>query len=183
LTSAVLIPALGLGFIITERTGLWDRWLGLTEVEKIAVRFETSYAENVDRQVGPDEPGWQPVMRLIRRYSGVVIPAHQDPRALVRYQAILSGKVDLGSGHIAEWTAPSTPIAIIFKEPGLPIKNGDVLPVGTIADLRGWANRCRADLKFLISDVLLGLTTIGLGFLLWFSDLTKSSLVGPSRST
>lgn len=64
-----LLPALILGFIVTEHMGVWDSWLGLNEVERIATRFETSYAKDVDRWVDPGEPGWQPLLKLIRRYS------------------------------------------------------------------------------------------------------------------
>ena len=52
-----LLPALILGFIVTEHMGVWDSWLGLNEVERIATRFETSYAKDVDRWVDPGEPG------------------------------------------------------------------------------------------------------------------------------
>lgn len=171
LSAAVLVPALGLLFIASERMGLWDRWLGLNEVERIATRFETSYAEDVDRWVDPGEPGWQPLLGLIRRYSGVSIPKNREPRGVARQVAILSGKIELGDGQIAEWTAPSTPILLVFSEHGKSFSMGDVVRVGAIGDLRVWCDRRRADLKFFMSDLLLGLTTIALGFVLWMVDL------------
>ena len=172
LSSAVLVPVLGLGFIASEKMGFWDRWLGLNEVERIAARFETSYANGVDRWVDPGEPGWQPLLELIRRYSGASIPKDREPRGIARYQAILSGKVELGNGQVAEWTSPSTPILLVFKDHSAPlIWNEDILLVGTIGDLRAWCDRRRADLKFLMNDVLFGLTAIVLGCVLWLADL------------
>lgn len=83
-----LLPALILGFIVTEHMGVWDSWLGLNEVERIATRFETSYAKDVDRWVDPGEPGWQPLLGLIRRYSAASIPKDREPRGLARSPAI-----------------------------------------------------------------------------------------------
>lgn len=93
-----LLPALILGFIVTEHMGVWDSWLGLNEVERIATRFETSYAKDVDRWVDPGEPGWQPLLGLIRRYSAASIPKDREPRGVARSPAIISGKLDLGDG-------------------------------------------------------------------------------------
>lgn len=173
LIAAVGVPVLLLGSIITERVGIWDYFLGLNEVEKVASRFETSYAEGVDRQIGPDEPAWKPILNLIDRYSGAKFPTDRKPRCFVRHQAIWSNKIDLGNGRIAEWTAPSTPIAIIFVEPLTPMKNEDVLIVGSIGDIRRWVDMRRADLRFVINDVMLGFTAVLFGFLLWSMDIKK----------
>lgn len=110
--------------------------MGLNEVERIATRFETSYAKHVDRWVDPGEPGWQPLLGLIRRYSAASIPKDREPRGLARSPAIISGKLDLGDGQIAEWTSPNTPILLVFKDHEARILKDDVLPVGTIGDLR-----------------------------------------------
>jgi|RhiMetdeSRZDD1v2_1073273.scaffolds.fasta_scaffold153820_6 hypothetical protein len=60
--SAVGLPVLILGFIISERSGFWDRYFGLDHVLEIATRLETSYAEGVDRQPRPGQPGWDALM-------------------------------------------------------------------------------------------------------------------------
>ena len=91
---AVLFPVLMLSFVATKRWGRWDRWLGLDHVERVAARFDISYAE-VDRQVGPDEPAWPVVLDLISRYSGVELPEDREPRLLARGVAALSGKVKI----------------------------------------------------------------------------------------
>ncbi len=172
LIAAVGVSLILLGSVVLERVGLWDIVLGLNEVEKVASRFETSYVD-VDRQVGPDEPAWKPIMNLIYRYSGVKIPTNREPKCFVRHQAIWSNKMDLGNGQIAEWTVPTTPIAIIFVEPITPMTNNDVLVVGSIRDIRRWVDLRRADIKFLINDIILGIMTVFLGFILWFMEERK----------
>jgi hypothetical protein len=158
LASAVLIPACAIGFVVVERAGLLDYYLGHDAVLEVAARLETSYAENVDRQIGPDERAWRPLLRLIRKYSTATLPDNREPVMLARSVAIASAKLDIGQGQPAEWTAPSTPIILIYSDwPGHEVPPKEYRVVGTIGDLRAWVDRSRADLRFWIQDLSLAL--------------------------
>jgi hypothetical protein len=61
------------------------------------------------------------------------LPAGQEPKAIARYRAVLSGEEPIG-GAIAEWTAPSTPIVLIYGT-GKVLEKGDgAIVVGNIGD-------------------------------------------------
>lgn len=57
-----------------------------------------------------------------------------------------------------EWTAPTTPIALLYKEwPGHRfVGPEDVVFVGTIGDLHAWMQRDESDFDFLIRTILFG---------------------------
>jgi hypothetical protein len=169
LAAAVVLPVIGIGFVLGDRVGLWDRALGLDHVEAVADRFETSYAKGVDRRVGMDEVAWDPLMALVRRYSRVKFPRDRKPSFIARGVAVLSGKLESADGIAAEWTAPSTPLYLAFELPVGQESHGaaDVLQIGTIGDLRSWVQQRREDLRFVFQDLFLALAGTSLGFLLW----------------
>jgi hypothetical protein len=164
---AALLPVCGLAFLWSERLGLWDQWLGLDLVEDVATRFESSYAEGVDRQVEGNEKAWEPLLDLIERYSSAELPTGREPKMLARMQAVQSNKIQTPAG-IAEWTAPTTPVLLVYKGRGAKLTNEDVCLVGTIGDLRVWAARRRDDFRFFAHDVSITLASVGLAFLIWF---------------
>src|SRR4051812_46446315 len=90
--SAVVLPVLILGFIISERSGFWDRYFGLDHVLELATRLETSYAEGVERQLRPGQPGWEALLTLIRKYSPAQLPTNREPKLLARSVAVMSAK-------------------------------------------------------------------------------------------
>ena len=61
----VLLPTIALSLSSAEHFGLIDSFLGLHDVEAVAERFENSYDATVDRQVGPDEVAFKPLLRLM----------------------------------------------------------------------------------------------------------------------
>jgi hypothetical protein len=169
--SAVILPVLILGFVISERTGFWDRYFGLNHVLEFATRLETSYAEGVDRQLRPGQPGWDAMLTLIRRYSPAQLPTNREPKLLGRSVAVTSAKLDLDGGKFAEWTAPSTPIILIYIEwPGQIVTPADYRVVGTIGDIRTWVDKRRSDFHFLTRDILLSMAGIVVGVILWLSE-------------
>ena len=169
--AAVFLPVLTILFVIGEHGGWWDRYLGLTDVLEAAARFETSYSEGVRRIIVPGEPAWAPVLDLIRRYSPAKLPPGREPSVLARFVAVASAKIDTGLGTIAEWTAPSTPIALLYQDwPGNSVPPSDCRIVGTIGDLRTWVDKRRADLHFLGRDVLLSITSIVIGLVIWLME-------------
>ena len=175
LTSAVLIPACAIGFVVTERAGALDHYFGYDSVLDVAARLETSYAENVDRQIGADERAWRPLLRLIRKYSTARLPSSREPVMLARSVAVASAKASIGPGEIAEWTAPSTPIILIYADwPGHAAPPNDYRVVGTIGDLRVWVERSRSDIRFWFQDFSIALFSLAIGGILLASDLTDS---------
>ena len=168
---AVGLPLVTLGFVVLNYYGFWDYCRGLHHVREIAARMETSYAEDVKRVIRPGQPGWDTMLSLIRRYSSAQLPANREPKLLARSVAVASAKLDIGPGQIAEWTAPSTPLVLIYVEwPGQPVEPADYKIVGTIGDIRAWVDKSRADFYFVTRDVLITLTSIFLGGLIWFVE-------------
>src|SRR3989338_7615145 len=114
--AAVCLPLVVIFFVVSEHAGWWDRYLGLDDVLEAAGRFETSYAEDVRRVITPSDAAWVPVVDLIYSYSPAELPTDRQPRILARFPAVASAKAELGAGRIAEWTAPSTPIVLLYKD-------------------------------------------------------------------
>ena len=169
--SAIVLPVVYGGFVITEHAGVWDRLRCLDLVEDVAGRLETSYAEGVDRQIGPDEKAWEPLIKLIYEYSNVELPMDKEPKMVARYVAISSAKIELGKSKFAEWTAPATPIAVLYREsPGQKVSPEDVRLVGSIGDIRTWIRRSKNDFKFLVLDLFLGAFSLGIGVMVWRMD-------------
>lgn len=169
--AAVIIPSVVLVFVISMRVGIWDRWFGLDKVEKVAEKFESSYSSDASHPVRIGDPAWTPILRLISKYSNVDLPKDKEPRVLARFVAVLSGKTDLGQGRIAEWTAPSTPIALLYRDwPGQDVPREDYRIVGTIGDLRAWINRSKDDFRFVMQDILLAVLSITLGAIIWVTE-------------
>jgi hypothetical protein len=167
-------PLLAFLFLINLHVGMVDWWFGYHHLLKVAERFETSYAPNVNRQVGPDEPAWRPLLRLIRTYSTVQLPMERQPIIITRTPAPASGNIPAGPGRIAEWTAPSTPVVLLFRElTAAGLLPEDVLIVGTIGDLRAWVDRDREWVRFIVRDVILGLLTLSLIVIAWHSEGSK----------
>lgn len=170
LAAGVVLPAAIFIFIVADRIGVLDRVAGLDHVLEVASRLETSYAE-VDRQVGPDEAAWKPLLSLIKEYSIATLPEDMKPRMLARSVAVSSARLDLGSGNFAEWTAPSTPVILIYSEwPGQTVQPDNYRVVGTIADLRIWVDRRRSDRRFMFQDIFLSLLTLVLAGIVWWIE-------------
>jgi hypothetical protein len=174
LLSAVAIPVFYLIFVTADHTGLLDKFLGLDLVEDVSERFEISYAEDASRPVRPDEPAWRPLLSLIERYTTVDLPQDKEPKVFARQVAVISAKTDLPGGGYAEWTAPTTPVLLIYREwPGQTVPREDVRIVGTIGDIRLWVEQRRAELRFLFQDIFLGLLAVTLASVIWFGDFRK----------
>jgi hypothetical protein len=169
--SGVFIPLCVLAFVISTRVGFWGYWFGLNHVEKVAANLETSYATNVSRQVRPGDPAWKPLLRLINKYSTANFPKDREPKVFARYVAVGSHKIEAGNELVAEWTAPTTPIMLIYKEwPGQKVERKDNHIVGSIADLRTWITRSKDDFRFLVQDVALAVLSLVFAVVLWIND-------------
>jgi hypothetical protein len=165
--SIVLLPIIGLAFILAEHCGLVDRMLGLDLVEEVANRFDKSYSPHASMPVYPEDAEWRPTIRLIEKYSAVKWPPGRQPQTIARMQAKLSEQD--GGGY--EWTSPATPVAVLYRR--WPATTGQEIPkedwaiVGSIGELHGWVQRSKNSIHFLFSDCFITAMAAILGFWLW----------------
>src|SRR5579871_2174155 len=143
---SILVPILTVAFISSERTGFWDRVRGLDLAERAAKRFDLSYAADASTPVRVGDPEWRPLLSLIEAYSIASLPKGREPRVIARHVAIASAKTQIGPDQIMEWTAPSTPLLLLYRDwPGDDLPPSDVKIVGTIGDLHRWIDQSKAD--------------------------------------
>jgi hypothetical protein len=172
----LLLPFLYLGFIVADRFGVWDRLTGLYLVEQVSQRFDLSYADDASHPVRVGDKTWDPVMKLIFRYSKAHFDESKTPRVVARFQASLSTRTPEQGPVFAEWTAPSTPIVVIYQD--WPTNTGKGIPpeqfciVGTIGDLRDWISKEKDRRKFLVQDIFLGTFGPLLGVLVFILEKT-----------
>jgi hypothetical protein len=165
---AVLIPFLFIVFAISERFGLWDHLLGLDKVILVAKNFETSYAVDACKPIRSNDSAWHPLMRLIKMYSTAKLPVNEQPKVFARFVAVSSAETMAGNKIMAEWTAPSTPISLIYVNwPGNTVPPDKYRIVGTVGDIREWVERYRKDFHLLVLDVFLSLVLVLVSFILW----------------
>lgn len=169
--AAAVMPALYLAFVVTDHYEVWDRVRGLNDVKAVAARMSISYAE-AKRQYWPRDKEWEPTLALITRYTKFQLPQGRTPVMIARYKAVASAQIEIPGGENAEWTAPTTPLVLLYSDPP---KNEDTVIVGDIGDLFVWIDKSKSDFRFLIQNVLLGIFSITLGVLIWAVEhATKS---------
>lgn len=114
---ALVTPLLYLGLLIADRQGVWSCWRGLDRVEAVAARFEQSYAPDASHPVSAGDPEWEPLISMIYQYSNANFPKDKQPQVVARSQATAAGQLRADDGTlIAEWTAPSTPIVLLYRK-------------------------------------------------------------------
>jgi hypothetical protein len=171
----LILPLLYVGFVIADRFGVWDHLTGLDLVEQAAANFELSYAPNASTPVRVGDKEWGPLLKLCYQYSTAQFPNDKQPLLFARFVAISSGRTPPEGPITAEWTAPSTPLALLYHDwPS----HGDIQPadlrvVGTIGDLREWISKAKDRRRFLLQDVFLGTFTPLLGFAVFWIDWKK----------
>ena len=180
----VLLPIIGLGFVLAEHYGLVDRAFGLDQVEKVADRFDESYAPDASRPVYPEDPEWKPTLKLIEGYSKVKWPPGRNPQTIARMQARLSERDDGGY----EWTSPATPIVALFVRgprntaKGIPKEDFEI--VGSIGELHSWIEQRRNRLHFVFNDCFMTALAAVMSWWLWRlngADRRRHSLQSPRR--
>jgi hypothetical protein len=171
----LILPLLYVGFIFADRFGIWDRLEGLDLVEHAAMNFELSYAPDASTPVRLGDKEWAPLLKLTYKYSNTQFPTDKQPLLFARSVAISSGRTPSAGPVLAEWTAPSTPLVLLYHDwPG----HGDIQPadyrvVGTIGNLREWISKAQDYRRFLVQDVFLGTFTPLWGFALFLIDWRK----------
>ncbi|MFA6171467.1 MAG: hypothetical protein WCW77_02945 [Patescibacteria group bacterium] len=163
----LVLSILALLFSMSEHYGVWDRLRGTNYLLDVYARLETSYAD-VDRIIYPYDPAWKPLLHLIYRYSSADFPKEREPKCIGRGQATAAFKQDLGKGKMTEWTAPSTPFVILYKEwPVVGAVNPeDYRIVGSIGDLKNWIQQDKNEFNFKIHNIFFGVLSIAVACLL-----------------
>jgi len=157
---AAVFAILPVVILLAVYFGALDSWLQISTLDKVAEHFEQSYAPHASHPIRPWDAEWAPTIRLIKAYTRVSLPKDRQPRIIGRYVAISSAQEVIGKGQIAEWTAPSTPMLVLYKDwPGNTLAPDD-WRIGSIGDFRSWINQYRDKWKFLVDDVLLAFLTL-----------------------
>jgi hypothetical protein len=164
-------------FAIGTYFGVWNEWRGDNLLVEVATRFDSSYSEDAGRPVRPGDEAWPVVMRVIRKYSHAQLLAGREPRVFARFVAVASAQNEAAHG---EWTAPTTPVALLYKEwPGHGfVPPEDVVFVGTIGDLHTWIQRDEGDFDFLMRTILFGVVSACVGVFLALPDKKTGSDTG-----
>jgi hypothetical protein len=67
--AGVVLSILSVAFAVVSYTTHWDWWLRDDLVEKVAGRFDLSYANDASSPVQRGDPEWAPLLRLIEQCS------------------------------------------------------------------------------------------------------------------
>ncbi len=105
------VSALSVAFAILTYFGLWSFLRGDDLLADVAARFDRSYSEDAGRPVRMGDKEWAPLMRVIAKYSHAKLPTDKQPRVFARSVAVTPAK-----NETAEWTAPTTPTMLLYKE-------------------------------------------------------------------
>jgi hypothetical protein len=154
----LLLPFLYVGFVVADRLGIWDETSGLDLVQSASDRFEESYAENASQPVRVGDKEWKPLLRIIYRYSRATFPTDKEPRVVARMVAPLSVRTPQAGPLKSEWTVPSTPLYLLYRDwPGQSVYPDDYRVVGSIGDLQEWISKEKDRRRFLVQDIFLGI--------------------------
>lgn len=159
-TVLLILPFFYLGFLLTDRYGLWDNLSGLSWSDRSEQRFEKSYARDSSIRVRSGDKAWMPTLKLIRKYSKANLQPDRESKVIARWQAALSTRTPTEGPIFSEWTAPSTPIVLLYED--LPmtadakLDANDWVVVGTIGEWREWIVRAREERRFVVLNVFLG---------------------------
>lgn len=161
----VLLSLTSVLFATLSYIGFWSYIRGDDLLDELANRLDTSYAVNISRQVRPNDPEWSPLIRVIKIYSNArgELLKDREPLVFARMQAVTSAQ----SGG-AEWTAPSTPILLLYKEWPAPgsasLKPGqDAFTVGTLGTLHEWIKTDKDQFDFFWRTLIFGFLSACVG--------------------
>jgi len=159
----VWVSLASVAFAALSYFGFWRHVRGDDLLEALANRLDTSYAANVPRQVRQGEPEWNPLLRVIAAH--VDLPKDKTPVVFARAQAVTSAKAEVG-----EWTAPTTPIYLFFRDwpaPGTEFNEGkDVIKIGTLDDLHQWIKTDDTEFRYFWGTVIFGMLSACVGVFL-----------------
>jgi hypothetical protein len=160
-----VVAALVIVFGLANHFGWIDDFRGLQYARAVADSYDRSYGPGASQPIYSNNPAWPVLIRLIYKYSTADLPKDRTPVVIARDKAILSA-VDQNIPGLPQWTAPGTPIALIYVQwPGQAVNPSDYRFIGSIADLHEWITRDSDDFRFLVSDVLLAVLALALAII------------------
>jgi hypothetical protein len=163
--SGVAISIVSVVFAVMTYFGVWNHLRGDDLVSEVAARFDKSYSEDASIPVRRSDKEWEPLLRIIAHSHR--LPHDREPFVFARFPAVLSAKTEDGGKLMAEWTAPTTPVALLYKEwPGQGIPKEDYRIVGTIQDLHEWIRTDEADFDFVCRNIIFGVLSACVGMFL-----------------
>jgi hypothetical protein len=109
----------------------------------------------------------RPLLRVITKYSHAQLPTDREPRVFVRSVAVASAQSEAAR---AEWTAPTTPIWLLYKEWPGHVTPDDYRIVGTIGEFHNWIRNDEADFDFLVRTILFGALSLCVSVFLALPD-------------
>lgn len=168
-----LVAVLAIAFTALNHSGFIDHLRGLDSAGEVASRYDLSYGQGSAGPIYESDPAWPALIRLTYKYSKADLPRDRKPVVMVRdvaLQSAIDRNVErLGSPVRAQWTAPTTPIFLVYRmwpsPGGPPISSQDVRVIGTIADLHDWIRKDSDDFRFMVTDIAFALLT------LWFAAM------------
>ena len=162
--SGVVISILSVSFAVMTLFGGWNYLRGDDLVSEVAARFDNSYSSDASIPVRPADKEWSPLIRIVTKYTHAELPHDRSPHVFARFSAVSSAKTEIAGNILAEWTAPTTPIALIYKDwPGQDVPKEDYRIVGTIQDLHEWIRRDEADFDFIWRTIIFGILSACVG--------------------
>jgi hypothetical protein len=180
--AGVALSAAAVVFAALSYSGTWSYLRGDDLITSVADRFDLSYAPDASKPVRAGDPEWRPLMRVVNTYTRAILRRDKPPVVFARLQAITSGKMEVEGTLIGEWTAPTTPILLLYRKwpaPGTgPIPKEDAILVGTLGDLHEWIRRDQADFDFFWRTLIFGSLSVCVGA---FLALPDSRMVAPLR--
>lgn len=162
------LSCLVLIFSILEHYGFWNSVRCTNTLLHYNSRIQTSYAE-VKRIITPNDSEWKCVLSLIQEFSPVNLPSDKKPLVIARFVATQSFKQTIGPENtIAEWTTPSTPLAVLYKPfPGNELKPEDFTIIGSIGDFESWIDKDKSNFNFKAQNYIFGILSLIITFLLF----------------
>jgi hypothetical protein len=170
----VFLSALAVLFSIGTYFGIWNYLRGDTLLaDLVATRLDLSYAQ-VSRQVRPGDPEWRPLIRVITKYTRAELPRDRTPVVFERNRAVASAELQTNGNIVAEWTAPTTPILLMYQDfdklypvgTTYSVPPKDIIIVGTIGDLHEWIHRDENDFDFLVRNIIFAMLSVCVGVFL-----------------
>lgn len=166
----LVIPAILLGYNVFEGSPLYKQLIGTLQIDKaLKTKFLSQFGEHgiliLGRESGGDE--FQSVWNLIKSNSEANLPK-REPYWISRLAIENGAAVTLPTGKKVVLIPESSPLFVFFcSNPLENCSKDEVILVGTIRDLRVWAQEKEKAVRFSF-DVIVSLISIAVGLLMEF---------------
>jgi hypothetical protein len=172
----LVIPAILLGYNIFEGLPLYKQLIGTLQIDKaLKTKFLTQYGEPGKLILGRESGGeeFQSVWNLIKSNSEANLP-EDEPYWISRLAIENGAAVTMPTGKQVVLIPESSPLFVFYcSNPMEKCPNDEVIQVGTIQDLRVWAQDKEKTVRFGF-DLIVSLISIVVGLLIEFKLKNES---------